>query len=52
MSEEKQILNAYNTGVISKEEKDKLLNDITPLLWEEFFNPHVSSSLGRFNLIR
>ncbi len=34
MSEEKQILAAYNNGVISKEEKDKLLNDITPLLWE------------------
>jgi len=34
MYEEKQILDAYNNGIISKEEKDKLLNDITPLLWQ------------------
>ena len=34
MEEERRILEAYNNGVISKEEKDKLLSDITPLLWE------------------
>lgn len=34
MHEEYQIIYAYNTGLISKEEKDKLLDDITKYLWE------------------
>jgi len=51
MSEEKQILDAYNRGVISKEEKDKLLDDITPLLWEDFSNPRVFLSVGRLDNI-
>ena len=33
--EEQQIQVAYNTGLISKEECNKLLNDITKYLWDE-----------------
>ena len=29
-----QIIHAYELGVISKEEQDKLLDDITPQLWK------------------
>lgn len=38
MNEEAKIIEAYNVGLISKEERDKLLNDITPLLWKELYN--------------
>lgn len=37
-NEEVRIIRAFNTGTISKEERDKLLNDLTPLLWSEFNN--------------
>jgi len=34
--EKQQIIAAYNSGEISREEYVKLLNDITPMLWEEW----------------
>lgn len=33
--EEQQIIEAYNLGLMSEEEHDKLLDDITPLLWNK-----------------
>jgi len=38
MDEEAEIKKAFEIGVISKEERDKLLDDIAPLLWENLFN--------------
>lgn len=38
MIEETKIKEAYTVGLISKEERDKLLNDITPILWKELYN--------------
>ena len=34
--EQKEIVEAFDLGKISLEEKDKLISDITPALWEEF----------------
>ena len=33
--EQDEILKAYSVGLMSKEDRDRLLNDITPALWEE-----------------
>ena len=41
--EEKCIINAFNCGVISKEESDKLLDDITPLLYELLYKEELVS---------
>lgn len=42
LEEQRQIEAAYISGQISYEERTKLLNDITPLLWNELmpFNYH------------
>lgn len=49
MSEEVAIKNAFERGVISEEERDKLLDDIAPLLWANLFNREGLNAPGPSN---